>query len=162
MKKQACGVYLKKDNKILFLVRKKANDTVHQQGIYLPIGGKVELGEGIEDCAIREVLEESGITVRSLKLAGIIYIRNQGRGESDWICFVFISTDFKGKAISGSEGSFEWVDVNHLNTINMYKGDQIYMQYILKNEFFVIDFQYKGFELIKHTVLHPQKERLTI
>ena len=60
MKKQTTGVYLIKDNKILFLIRNKKNDTMHRSGIYLSIGGHVEVGEGIEEAAIREVKEESG------------------------------------------------------------------------------------------------------
>ncbi len=55
MKQVATSVYLLKDNKILFLVRNKKNDKVHQAGRYLPIGGKIEPGESIEDCAKREV-----------------------------------------------------------------------------------------------------------
>src|SRR5205823_301452 len=72
VKKQTVGVYLIKNNKILFLIRKKENDGIHKQGMYLPIGGHVELGEGVEEAAIREVKEEAGISVHSVNLAGIL------------------------------------------------------------------------------------------
>src|SRR5690242_2419540 len=100
MKKQTTGVYLIKDNKLLFLVRKKKNDQMHQQGIYLPIGGHVELGEGIEESAIREVKEEAGITVHSVNLKGILYIRSQNTGAYDQVMFLFTSTDFTGEPVS--------------------------------------------------------------
>ena len=77
MKKQTTGVYLLKENKMLFLIRNKKNDKMHKSGVYLPIGGHVELSEAIEEAAIREVKEESGIMVHSVDLKGIIYIRNQ-------------------------------------------------------------------------------------
>ena len=48
MKKVGVMVLLMKPGKVLFLVRKKENDDLHKQGIYLPIGGKVERGEGLE------------------------------------------------------------------------------------------------------------------
>src|SRR5260370_40159696 len=107
MKKQTAGVYLIKDNKMLFLVRKKKNDAIHKQGMYLPIGGHVELGEGVEEAAIREVKEEAGMSVNSVDLKGIIYIRSQNTGEYDMIIFTFTSSDYTGEPTAGREGYFE-------------------------------------------------------
>src|SRR3984957_12771137 len=125
MKKQTTGVYLIKDNKILFLVRNKKNDKMHQQGMYLPIGGHVELGEGIEEAAIREVKEESGIRVKTVDLRGIIYLRSQNTGEYDNIIFLFTSKDFSGEPKSGREVKFEWVSTDEFEKINLYEGDKI-------------------------------------
>ncbi len=153
MKKQTTGVYLLKDNKMLFLVRNKANDKMHQQGMYLPIGGHVELGEGVEEAAIREVKEESGVKVNKVDLRGIIYLRSQNTGEYDNIIFLFTSRDFTGVPKSGREGKFEWVDKDELEKIKIYEGDKIFLELLNKHDFFVIDFLYKGFELISHKVL---------
>jgi len=153
MKKQTTGVYLIKDNKILFLVRDKKNDKMHQQGMYLPIGGHVELGEGIEEAAIREVKEESGILVHSVDLKGVIYIRSQNTGDYDVIMFIFTSSDFTGNPVAGREGSFEWVDKDELEKINLYEGDKIFFDLMLKHVFFVVEFLYDGFELISHKIL---------
>lgn len=153
MKKQTTGVYLLKDDQILFLVRQKKDDSRHVQGIYLPIGGHVELGEGVEDCAKREVEEESGIKINSLDLAGIVYIRGQATGETDTIMYLFTSSDFEGEAITGNEGSFEWVDRTEVDQVNLYAGDKIYLKYLLAGQFFVLDYNYKGFEFIDYKVL---------
>lgn len=153
MKRQACGVYLIKGNKILFLVRKKSNDTTHQQGIYLPIGGKVELRESIEESAVREVKEEAGITIHSLDLKGVTIIRGQSTGEYDWINFVFTSIDFSGEPVNGNEGDFVWVNIDKIDDFNLYPGDKIYLKYMLQYKFFVADFLYKGFELIEHKLI---------
>lgn len=153
MKKQACGVYLLKDNKTLFLVRKKKDDTTHQQGIYLPIGGKVELGEDIETCAIREVQEESGIRINSLNLVGITLIRGQSLGEDDWINFVFTSSDFEGKPVDGNEGHFEWVDSDKIDGYNLYQGDKIYLKYLKEYKFWVVDLEYDGFKFVGHKLI---------
>jgi len=149
MKKVATSVYLLKDKKILFLVRNKKNDTVHKQGMYLPIGGKVEPAESIEECAIREVKEESGIIVKSLELKGVDYIKSQNSWKDDWVNFVFISKDFKGKAKAGNEGHFEWVDIDKIKNSNLYEGDKIYLQYMFKYKFFVVEFLYKDYKLIE-------------
>src|SRR5581483_7230808 len=146
MKKQTTGVYLLKNNKILFLVRNKKNDKIHQQGMYLPIGGHVELGEGVEEATIREVKEESGITVHSLKLRGILYIRSQNTGDYDIVMSLFTSSDFTGEPVAGREGYFEWVEIDKIQTINLYTGDKIFLDLLMKHNFFVIEFLYKGFE----------------
>ena len=154
MKKQTTGIYLIKDNKILFLVRKKENDKIHKQGMYLPIGGHVELGEGIEEATIREVKEESGITVHSLELKGILYIRSQNTGDYDIMMTVFTSSDFTGEPIAGREGYFEWIDLEKMQDVNLYEGDKIYLQLLLNRQFFVIEFLYQNFDLISHKILH--------
>jgi len=154
MKKQTTGVYLIKDNKILFLVRKKENDKIHQQGMYLPIGGHVELGEGIEEATIREVQEESGITVHSLELKGLLYIRSQNTGDYDIMMTVFTSSDFTGEPVAGNEGYFEWIELENIQEVNLYEGDKIYLQLLLNRNFFVIEFLYKNFDLISHKILH--------
>lgn len=153
MKKHAVGVYLIKADKLLFLVRKKENDKYHTQGMYLPMGGHVELGEGIEEAAIREVKEESGITVHSLDLKGVLYIRSQNTGEYDLIIFNFISSDFDGEPKAGREGSFDWIPLDHLEKANLYEGDKIYLDLMKKHQFFVLELLYKGFELIDHKIL---------
>lgn len=153
MKKQTTGVYLLKDNKILFLVRDKKNDKMHQQGMYLPIGGHVELGEGIEKATIREVKEESGITVHSVDLRGILYIRSQNTGDYDIMMFLFTSSDFTGEPVAGREGHFEWVEIDKIQNVNLYAGDKIFLNLLQKHEFFVVEFLYKGFDLVSHKVL---------
>lgn len=153
MKKQTTGVYLLKDNKILFLVRNKKNDKMHQQGVYLPIGGHVELGESLEEAAIREVKEESGINVHSVDLRGILYIRSQNTGDYDVIMSIFTSSEFTGKPIAGREGSFEWIEIDKIQTLNLYKGDKIFLDLLHKHKFFVVEFLYKEFTLISHKIL---------
>lgn len=126
---------------------------MHQQGVYLPIGGHVELGEGLEEAAIREVKEESGIIVHSVTLRGIVYIRSQNTGDYDIIMSLFTSSDFIGEPVEGREGSFEWVELDQLQTINLYEGDKIFLDLMQHHDFFVVEFLYKGFELVKHKIL---------
>ncbi len=153
MKKQTTGVYLLKDNNILFLVRDKKNDKMHQKGVYLPIGGHVELSEEVEKAAIREVKEESSITVHSVDLKGILYFRAQNTGNYDNIMFLFTSSDFTGEPVDGREGKFKWVDMDKIQNINLYEGDKIFLDLLLKHEFFVAEFLYKGFEFVEHKIL---------
>lgn len=155
MVKLATMIYLVKGNEILFLERRKENDKVHKQGMHIPMGGKVKKGESLADCIKREALEESGIKVNSLKLKGVIYFRSFGDDQDDWIDYVYISNDFTGKPKDGNEGNFLWVNKKDFNKLNLYKGDEIFLDYIFekKCEFFAAEFLYNKFDLVKHKLL---------
>ena len=56
------GVIIIKDNKVLFGKRKNS----HGDGTWSLPGGHLEFGESWEDCALREVEEEVGITINNL------------------------------------------------------------------------------------------------
>lgn len=65
-------------------------------------GGAVELGETVEQAAIREVFEETGVKVKSLKLLGVYsgqdtYYKYPNGDEVYWITVAFISNEFNGK-----------------------------------------------------------------
>ena len=67
--------YVKHDGCTLMLHRnKKAND-IHE-GKWNGLGGKFEAGETPEECAIREVYEESGLSIRGPKLCGLLMFPN--------------------------------------------------------------------------------------
>ena len=151
-KRVTTGVYLIKGDKILFLVRNKKNDTVHTKGVYLPIGGHVEYSEDIEEAAKREVLEESGIRVAKVTLAGIINVRGQQK-EHDMLVYLFSSRKFTGKPVTGREGSFVWIDKKNIPDIPTYAGDQIFLKYLLADKFFVIDFLFAGNKMLDYKVL---------
>lgn len=155
MKKQATMIYLLKDDKVLFLERKKENDKVHKQGMHIAMGGKVEKGESIIDCIKREAFEESGIRINSVDLKGVIYFRDFGEYGSDWIDYIFVSNDFTGSPKNGNEGNFLWVDKKDFNKLNLYEGDKIFIDYIFNKNYnlFVVEFLYKKYKLLEHTLI---------
>ena len=63
--------YIEKDGKYLMLHRiKKENDL--NEGKWIGVGGKFEPGETAEECLLREVYEEAGVTLTSYRYRGII------------------------------------------------------------------------------------------
>ena len=63
--------YIEKDGKYLMLHRiKKKNDLNHDK--WVAVGGKFEDKESPEECLLREVKEETGLTLTSYKLRGIV------------------------------------------------------------------------------------------
>jgi len=62
------GVYVF-NNKGEILIGKRKN--AHGEGMYAAPGGHLEFGESFEECAKREVFEETGIKIKNISVAGI-------------------------------------------------------------------------------------------
>jgi len=83
-----CYIKDNSTNKTLMLYRNKKENDYHE-GKWNGLGGKFELGETPEECAIRELKEESGLTVENPKLKGLLTFPNFD-GVDDWYVFVFV------------------------------------------------------------------------
>ena len=75
-------------------------------------GGAVELGETVEQAAVREVFEETGIEVEKLKLLGVYsgqntYYKYPNGDEVYWITVAFTSNEFNDKIRPDNYGSKE-------------------------------------------------------
>jgi 8-oxo-dGTP diphosphatase len=81
-------------------------------------GGHVEPGESVVDSAIREIKEETGLTVSQLRLCGIKQFPIDG---GRYLVFFFKTDRFFGELISSDEGNMEWVhrkDLPKLDTVS--------------------------------------------
>ena len=96
-------------NKILLQNRVKKD----WQGYALP-GGHVEPGESFVNAVVREMKEETGLTVINPRLAGVkqFPIEN-GR----YVVLLFKATRWYGDLISSDEGQMEWVEYDNLTNI---------------------------------------------
>lgn len=75
-------------------------------GIVFP-GGHVEPGESFVDSVIREVREETGITVLNPTLCGVKQFQN--REGQRYIVFLFKANRFEGTLQSSDEGEAMWI-----------------------------------------------------
>ncbi len=84
------------------------------KGIIFP-GGHVEEQEPIVDSVIREMKEETGLTIQNPKLCGVKEWFNED--GSRYIVFLFKTDQFSGELQSSEEGKVFWVEMDELGTL---------------------------------------------
>ncbi|ABR30487.1 NUDIX hydrolase [Thermosipho melanesiensis] len=126
--KEAVICYAEFKNKILFILRKKepfANCLV-------PPGGKVEVGENVEDAVRREFFEETGLELKDINLRMVT--TEIGPENYNWILFIFrgkVSTD---KFVESDEGKLKWIEIEKLNDENLTDIDKHLIPHIFSDE----------------------------
>jgi len=129
---------------------RKANDM--HAGKWNGLGGKLEPGETPEECALREIYEESGLKVRNPRLKGLLTFPLFANDE-DWYAFVFVCEDFEGQLIDSPEGELRWIPDQELLGLNLWEGDHIFLPWLDRPGFFSGKFVYRGGRLVSHDVV---------
>ncbi len=142
--------YLKHDGCTLMLHRNKKPNDVHE-GKWNGLGGKFRPGETPEECAIREVFEESGFTTERPDLRGVITFPLFSH-DSDWYVFVFVIHEFGGAIADSPEGELAWIPDETVLDLNLWEGDRIFLPWLDRPEFFSARFNYEAGRFVSHTV----------
>lgn len=129
--------YIEKDGRYLMLHRTKKEKDINK-GKWIGVGGHAEEGESPEDCLLREIKEETGLTLTSYRFRGLV---------------TFISNDgFDGEVQICDEGDLQWIDKEIVPTLPTWSGDAIFLKLLLEGEkrFFSLKLVYEGSELVEH------------
>ncbi len=129
--------------KILFGMKKRG----HGQGKWNGFGGKVEKGETIEQGAIREMKEESGIEISKMNKLGIIDFEYQD-GSGNMKVHIFDVKEFKGSPIESAEMKPKWFDVNKIPYNQMWPDDKYWLPMFLNEKKFEGKFIFDKFNKI--------------
>ncbi len=134
------GVVMIKDGKVLLGKRhgdpEKASSELKGAGTWTMPGGKLKFGETLEECAKREVLEETGIKLESVK---VIAINQDMVDTAHFITVGLFSDDFEGEPRVMEPDKiikWHWFDLDNLpeplyfptaKLLNNYKQGKFYI-----------------------------------
>jgi len=126
------NVFIKRDNKYLVLRRGK-DVSVFKDYIMGP-GGKQDDDEGVHETAAREMLEETGLQVKDLKLR-VVGTHNHYYKDKVYLVFIFTAEYDKGELIDSNEGNLEWQEIEKLLSEEKIWADlKIYLPHIVGND----------------------------
>lgn len=139
--------YILRGDESLMLHRvKKENDLNKDK--WIGIGGKFEDKESPEDCLLREVREETGLTLTDYAYRGIVTFVSD-RWPTEYM-HLFTADGFEGELKQCDEGELEWLPWDMLTKIPHWEGDEIFLR-LLKQDvpFFSLKLCYEGECLVR-------------
>lgn len=125
-----CCIY--RDREVLLQNRVKEE----WHGYALPCG-HVEPGESIVESIIREMKEETGLTIHHPRLCGVKQFPIE---DGRYLVFLFRANEFEGELISSDEGKMEWVRMDELNKYNTVSDLKEHLDVIFRED--LTEFQY--------------------
>ena len=124
---------------------KKKNDINHDK--WIGVGGGFEYGESPEECALRETLEETGLTLTDYRYRGIVTFDCAGQ-ETQYM-HLFTAAGWTGMLTECNEGDLEWVPKEKVQELPIWEGDKIFFRLLNENApFFSLKLKYEGDTLV--------------
>ena len=112
-------------------------------GLTFP-GGHVEFGESITASTIREIREETGLTVSNLRMCGVVEwevpekpqstVWQDNIPKSKYIVFMFRTNTFKGELKSSTEGQMEWMTLDEMRNGSLAPHMEQYLSVLLEDD----------------------------
>ncbi len=135
---ESCGKYL--------MLHRDRDIADENYGKWIGVGGKFKDGESPEECAVREIREETGLSVQKLSYRGIVTFVN---GEYSELMHLFTCKEYSGTVGECDEGTLEWVNKNEILSLDLWEGDRIFLDLLgRRTSFFSLKLVYNGDELI--------------
>lgn len=134
--------YIEKDGQYLMLHRISKKNDINKDK-WIGIGGHFEGDESPEECLLREVEEETGLTLTSYRFRGIVTFCSEGY-QTEYMC-LYTADGFSGTMKACNEGKLEWVDKDRIFELNLWDGDVLFFDLLEKERaFFSLKLCYHG------------------
>ena len=146
--------YLEQDGCLLMLHRvKKVNDENRDK--WIGVGGKLEDRESPEDCLLREVKEETGLTLERWRYRGLVTFVSD-KWETEYM-HLYTADKFSGTMKECDEGNLEWVPREQVEHLPIWEGDKIFLRLMdTDRPFFSLKLNYTG-DVLTGAVLDGEK-----
>lgn len=113
-------------------------------------GGQEEYDENIKATAIRETLEEIGVTPRNVERLGKILF-HFNTDKQDHLVHFFKATDFEGDLIETDEMKPEWFDEDKIPYNQMWSDDKYWLPLLLRGQKFTGEFHFdENHQIVKY------------
>ncbi|MCR5296144.1 MAG: 8-oxo-dGTP diphosphatase [Clostridiales bacterium] len=123
--------YIERDNSYLMLHRTKKN-LDENAGKWIGLGGHLEPGESPGDCVLREIREESGLSVTDLRLRGILTFILPDWGDE--LTFLYTARTEEDPRQDCAEGVLQWVPVDQVMSLPLWEGDRYFLPLLRSRE----------------------------
>lgn len=138
-------IYVERGDEYLMLHRtKKKNDANHDK--WLGVGGGIEENETPEQCLLREVFEETGLTLTAWQKRGVIdFVSDCWEDEQ---MHLYTADAWTGECIECNEGDLEWLPFDRIPSLPLWEGDRIFLNLLRENApYFTLRLEYAGEKL---------------
>ena len=142
-----CKFYNDRGEYLMLHRVKKKNDVNHDK--WIGVGGKFEDGESPEDCLLREVREETGLTLTRYRFRAVVTFVAEGY-ETEYM-HLFTADGYTGTLSDCDEGDLEWVPKGKVGSLPIWEGDKLFFRLIEAPDspFFSLKLVYKGDSLVQ-------------
>ena len=134
--------YIERDDAYLMMHRVKKERDINRDK-WLGVGGHFEEGESPEECLLREVMEETGLTLTDYRLRGVITFMTDTYPAE--YMFLYTAEGFTGIMHACNEGELEWVPKVKVEQLPIWEGDRIFFRLLEeRQDFFSLKLRYEG------------------